>query len=124
MFLDKHVKTFVRPFSVKNVKDPHTYKLYNPNRYFAIDGKPKKESPFHNIKKVFTQVPAYIAHYYIQSEEEHLRRKGRELDDGSSKKDKMHPEVHKVYNDVLNNQLQNKYSKNIKQYLQKYNIVL
>jgi hypothetical protein len=72
----------------------------------------------------FINSQAYIAHYYTQSEEEHIRRKSRNLDDGASNKTSMFPDIHKVYNDVVNNQLQNKYSTNIKEFLKANNIEL
>ena len=43
------------------------------------------QGPFNPVPRIFTKVPAYIAHYYTQSEEEYARRKGRILDDGSKK---------------------------------------
>lgn len=118
MLLDKHVKTFVRPFATKQVIDPHTYKLYNPNRYFSIDGKPKAETPFYPVKYVFTKAPAYIAHYCIQSEEEFKRRKGRQMDDGNpAYASTVDSSFFDIGNTVVNNQVQYKYSNRIKEFL-------
>jgi hypothetical protein len=80
--------------------------------------------PFNEQPLPFMNSYAYIAHYYSQSEEEHIRRKSRNLDDGTSNKSSMFPEIHKVYNNVVNNQLQNKYSTNIQQLLKSHNIEL
>jgi hypothetical protein len=122
--LNKHVKSFVRPHTVQRVDNPHFYIITNPSRYYSMNGTRMRMGPFNNQPLPFIKTTAYIAHYYTQSEEEHLRRKSRELDDGSVNKAQSHPQVHKVYNNVFNNQLQNKYSKKIKEYLQKNNIVL
>ena len=46
------------------------------------------------------------------------------LDDGSVNKDADHTEVHKIYNNFVNNQLQNKYSQRTKQFLKEHNIEL
>ena len=46
------------------------------------------------------------------------------LDDGSVNKAACNPEVHKIHNSVVNNQLQNKYSQRTKEFLKKYNIVV
>ena len=66
------------------------------------------------------QFLSYIDHYYTQSEEEHLRRKNRMLDDGSINKSSGFPEVHKVYNKVPNLQLRNKYSEKVKVFLKEH----
>lgn len=125
MILDKHVKTFVRPYIVKSVSNPHYYLITNPLRCYAVTGSRVTMGPFNNQPLPFIKTPAYIAHYYIQSEEEHLRRKGRTMDDGNPKKDSgLAAQVHTIYNKVVNNQLQNKYSNNIKEFLKKYDIVL
>jgi len=83
-----------------------------------------KMCPFNNQPLPFINSLAYIAHYYTQSEEEHLRRKGRQLDDGSIGKQDLIKNIKVEHNAVLNNQLQFKYSENIKNFLKKYNIVL
>ena len=81
------------------------------------------QGPFNQVSKIFTRVSAYIAHYYTQSEEEHLRRKGRAMDDGTPPgKSGMYPEVHTLHNEVVNTQLQYKYSQKTKAYLSRYNI--
>ena len=75
------------------------------------------QGPFNPIPKIFIKTIAYIAHYYTQSEEEHIRRKSRVMDDGTSGKINMHSEIHNVHNEVVNGQLQYKYSARIKAYL-------
>ena len=122
--LNQHVKSFVRPSIVKNIVNPHYYILTNSNRYVSSLKTRIRVGPFNNQPLPFINANAYIAHYYIQSEEEHLRRKGRALDDGSPNKLGIVNEIHSLYNTVANNQLQNKYSHNIKHFLKKYGIVL
>ena len=120
--LNSHVKTFVRPSAVVRITNPHYFIMINQSRCYSVNGTRMPMGPFNNQPLPFIKAAAYIAHYYTQSEDEHMRRKSRILDDGSINKAAGHPEVHKVYNNVVNNQLQNKYSQNIKQYLEINNI--
>ena len=120
--LNSHVKTFVRPSAVVRTNNPHFFVMINKSRCYSVNGIRMPMGPFNNQPLPFIKAAAYIAHYYTQSEDEHLRRKTRILDDGSINKAAGHPEVHKIYNNVVNNQLQHKYSKNIKQYLENNNI--
>ena len=104
------------------------FKLFD-NRFISFyktsTGNKLAIGPFNPVPRIFTKVAAYIAHYYTQSEDEHLRRKGRAMDDGTPPgKSSMYPEIHNVHNDVINNQLQNKYSQKIKDFLAKYGITL
>lgn len=122
--LDKHIKTFVRPEKVVTYWgiNPHFYHISNPNRYFAATGNKMVPSPFNIVNRVFTQPSAYIAHYYVQSEEEYIRRKCRKMDDGTNARTKKFN--FNAHNQVLNNQLQHKYSQRTKDFLQRYNIIL
>jgi hypothetical protein len=124
MCLDKHVKTFVRPQCANAIIDPHSYKISNPYRYFAVTGNRKSEGPFNPVNRVFTKVPAYIAHYYVQSEEEFKRRKDRSNDIGGTPQARSNTFNFDSANKVMNNQLQNKYSLRIKNFLKLYNIEL
>ena len=121
--LNPHVKTFVRPNTVIKVVNPHWYVIQNPNRCFSGSGTRMVMGPFNNQPLPFINSPAYIAHYFIQSEEEYRRRKGRQMDDGTGTKLGI-ADIHKMYNTIVNNQLQNKYSGKTKDFLQKNNIVL
>jgi hypothetical protein len=114
--LNKHIKSFVRPSVVVRVENPHYYVITNKNRYYSCNGTKIKMGPFNEQPLPFIKTLIYIAHFYTQSEEEHFRRKSRSLDDGSVNKAKDLPDLHKLYNDVINNQLQNKYSLKIKKY--------
>jgi hypothetical protein len=124
--INQHIKSFIRPEKViLPAINPHFYNMINPNRLFAASGNRMVQGPFNQVPRIFTKVAAYIAHYYTQSEDEHMRRKGRALDDGTGPgKSNMYPEVHNIYNEVVNNQLQNKYSQRIKTFLNQYNIIL
>lgn len=122
--LNPHVKSFVRPSVAVKVVNPHYYIISNSRRYYSGNGTRMKMCPFNNQPLPFIKAYAYIAHYYTQSEKENLRRKGRVMDDGSVNKGSGLSEIHKVYNDVANNQLQNKYSQKTKQFLKQYNIEL
>ena len=122
--LNKHVKTFVRPDRIKTVNpyNPHIYNIINTNRYIAATGNRMHSNVFNNVPIIFTKTVAYIAHYYVQSEEEYNRRKCRPMDNGTGPRQK---DINfNIHNEVMNNQLQNKYSQNIKVFLKKYNIEL
>lgn len=122
--LNNHVKTFVRPDSVRgSVPNAHFYNIINPMRYFAATGNRMKQNPFNDVPILFTKTSAYIAHYYVQSEEEYIRRKTRKMDDGTPPRTK-NVNFNTMHNHVVNNQLQHKYSNKIKNFLKKYNIEL
>jgi len=123
--INHHIKSFVRPEKVNlPVINPHFYTIINPNRYFAASGNKMVQGPFNPVSKIFIKVCAYVAHYYTQSEEEHNRRKGRQLDDGTNDKLHMYSDLHAVHNEVVNNQLQYKYSKRTKAFLEAHGIKL
>jgi hypothetical protein len=122
--LDMHVKTFVRPTSAVRSINPHYFIVANPNRCYSGNGTRMPMGSFNKQLVPFSIAPIYIAHYYTQSEEEHLRRKNRMLDDGSVGKNALIPDVHISYNDVNNEQLKNKYSQKIKDFLKEHNIEL
>jgi len=122
--LNQHVKSFVRPSVVKTVPNPHFYNILSPARYVTMNGTRMAMNPFNPQPLPFIKTIAYIAHYYVQSETEYLRRKGRALDDGTANKTGLIDSIHTVHNEVVNNQLQLKYSKKLEAFLNKYNIRL
>jgi len=122
MRLNSHVKSFVRPTVVVRVENPHYFIITNKSRYYSGNGTRMPRGPFNNQPLPFINSRIYIAHYYTQSEEEHFRRKSRIMDDGTTNKSSGLKDVHSVYNNVVNNQLQNKYSQNIKNFLLTYGI--
>lgn len=104
--LDKHVKTFVRPYIVKDVVNPHFYVISNQQRCFDANKRIVPMGPFNERPLPFTKSVAYIAHYHIQSEEQFIKRKkSRTQDDGTTNTTNI-TEIHNMYNDVLNNQMQ------------------
>lgn len=122
--LNKHVKTFVRPYTVKSITNPHFYNIMNPFRCCSAAGTRMQVGPFNDQPLPFIKSPAYIAHYYIQSEEEHLRRKNRQMDDGTGVKHVLAlADIKTIYNDVVNKQLHNKYSNRTKEFLKTKNII-
>ena len=122
--LDRHVKTFVRPYIVKDVINPHFYVISNPTRCYTANNTRMNMGSFNPQPLPFINTSAYIAHYYTQSEEEYRRRKGREMDDGTGHKLGSSEQIHEQFNSVINNQLQNKYSKMTKIFLKDHGIEL
>lgn len=122
--LNSHIKTFVRPHVVVKATNPHYFIVSNPSRCYSVNGTKMRMGPFNNQPIPFIKAVAYIAHYYIQSKDEHMRRKSRMLDDGSVNKSSCYPEVHRIFNNYVNNQLKNKYSQRTKEFLKQHNIEL
>jgi hypothetical protein len=120
--LNKHVKSFVRPSCVKNIVNPHFYSIINTSRCYTCNGTKMKMGPFNTQPLPFMNSAAYIAHYYIQSEEEYIRRKGRNMDDGSGTK--LGLDVNIMYNNISNIEVKNKYSQSITDCLNLYGISL
>jgi hypothetical protein len=119
-FLNKHVKSFVRPSEIINCINPHFYNIKKPFKMVGIDSKIMKEPYcFNDINISFDKAAAYVAHYVYQSEESYKKRKIRRADDGLIRKD-IGKEIHKCFNDIINTQPQ-KYLKNIKEFLKYYN---
>lgn len=124
LMLNSHIKSFVRPYCVVKINNPHYYIISDRNRYYSGIGSKMKMGPFSVQMIPFTKSPCYIAHYYTQSEEEHLRRKSRQLDDGTVGKNNMFEDIHKQFNQFVNLQMKHGYSKKTKELLLKYNIIL
>lgn len=116
-YLDKHVKSFVRPNEIKNCVNPHFYNMRNTSKMLGLNFK-IMTSPycFNNLNIPFFKSPAYIAHYVYQSEETYKRRKILlKGDDGRIRPD-LGTDIHKLYNDTINIQAQ-KYVKRIREFL-------
>jgi hypothetical protein len=124
LYLNEHVKTFVRPNRIIDVINPHFYSIQNPNRFLGINNKIVKQNFYKNdVKLTFLQAPAYIAHYVNQSEETFIKRKINlpSDDTGTIRKFDINDieNIHNQFNDVENNYPKNKYSEKIKIFLQK-----
>ena len=124
LYLNQHVKTFVRPIVVINIDNPHFYHILNPNRMLSIENKimNNKFYAFYDTKNNYKNVIAYIAHYQYQSEETYIKRKvNRGQDDGTGESAYMN-NIHLLHNENENNSIKDKYSEKIKLFLQNYEI--
>lgn len=125
LYLNHHVKTFVRPNMVVNATNPHYYNMMNNNKIFGINNKIIKEDFYKNdIKIKFYESPAYIAHYINQSEETFIKRKiNLSADDTGLNRNfdiENIEKIHDQFNDGENLQPITKYAKNINKFLEKY----
>lgn len=118
--LDQHVKSFVRPECVKRIVNAHYYIIDDVSKCYNSFGIRMQNGPFNRILIPFFRSPAYVAHYYVQSEEEYKKRKGRTMDDGSRPNVLLSDEIHSLYNEVDNHQLRCKYGDNINKFLLQY----
>lgn len=118
--LNQHIKSFVRPECVKRIVNPHYYIISDLSRCYNVFGFRIPNGPFNNMPVPFFKSPAYVAHYYVQSEEEYKKRKGRIMDDGSRPNIPSSEEIHSMHNEVDNHQLRCKYGNNIQQMLSRY----
>jgi len=110
--LNPHIKSFVRPSKIVNFKSPHTYRIINVSNCYSVYNKQVPISPFIESNLEYSSAPAYIAHYYTQSEESYNSRKvNRAMDMGSFRK--ADPNLHRIHNEVENLSVREKYSKNI-----------
>lgn len=123
LYLNKHVKTFVRPSVVINIDNPHFYHITNPNRMISIENIIMNKNDFYaffNTKNTYKDVIAYIAHYQYQSEETYIKRKvNRPQDDGTGERNYMN-NVHLIHNENENNSIKDKYSESINIFLQQF----
>jgi len=81
--LNDHVKTLAKVKYIKGVYDPHAFKFSTLESIFTADGRlvtdyRGKITPF---PEPFDVRSAYIAHYFLQTREEYLRRKIRRARD-------------------------------------------
>jgi hypothetical protein len=117
--INSHIKSFVRPNKVLNVKQPHSYIILEHFKFYSVNNNsPVKVDRFveHYIK--YQDAPAYIAHYYTQSEEIYISRKiKRSTDLGGFRE--YDTNLHSIHNEVENLSVKNKYSENIHKNLNK-----
>jgi hypothetical protein len=123
LYLNEHVKTFVRPNRIINVNSPHFYNIQNPNRFLGINNSIIKKDFYKNdVHFTFLQASAYIAHYVNQSEETFIKRKINvpRDDRGTIRQFDINDieNIHNQFNDVENNYPKNKYSEKIKFFLE------
>ncbi len=123
--IDQHVKTFVRPKYVRSVTNPHYYKMVFLNRSFSINMKNMPNTPFNVWPIDYKNAPAFIAHYVHQSEESYINRKIKlPMDSHTSNSFRMFDQhMHRLYNDVDNFLVRDKYAGKIKHLLNTINNV-
>lgn len=124
LFLNDHVKTFVRPSKILRTSgNPHYYVMINNDRYFGINNARLRHSYHSNIYNIeYYKAPIYIAHYINQSEETYSNRKmilPRD-DTGTNRESHNVEEIHNQYNSVENTYPREKYAENIKSFLKEY----
>jgi hypothetical protein len=110
--LNPHVKSFVRPEKVIRVSDPHSYRIIDKSKFYSIDNRNVPICPFVHYYIKYQDAPAYVAHYYYQSEEIYLSVKTkRQTDLGGVRP--VQNNIHTIHNEVENLSVKEKYSKNI-----------
>lgn len=123
LYLNKHVKSFVRTNEIVKADNPHFYHIRYPSKMYGLDKQIGKEEPFFNTYNIpFYNSPAYIAHYINQSEETYRKRKllmprddtneFRQCEDIKS--------IHNLHNDGINLQPKIKYAENVKRFLEQF----
>jgi len=132
--LNEHLKTFIRPNQFLK-PNPHRSEIINPDKAFHSNGtnlnkvRPIYKENKHFINRIkYNLSLAYIAHYYIQSEETYLNRKIKLPRDDlgiyrnpnitiSNIEITNNHNIHSEFNDIVNTSVRDKYSENIKKYL-------
>jgi hypothetical protein len=123
LYLNDHLKSFVRPSKIIRPGNPHFYVINNDNKYFGINNKNithTQHSNFLNIE--YYKSPIYIAHYINQSEETYTSRKLNipRDDTGTFRTLNNIAEIHNQFNSVENNSPKDKYAENVKKFLKMY----
>jgi len=123
LFLNDHLKSFVRPSKIIRPGNPHFYVIKDPNRYFGVNNKNITTLHHSNDYPIeYHKSPIYIAHYVNQSEETFTKRKlilPRD-DNGEHRKLDNIVEIHNQYNSIQNDDPKNKYAEDVKNFLKKY----
>jgi len=120
-YLNKHVKCAINlkspRFNIRNINivNPHFYQFRNMN--FSVNTLLTKLNPrepyFLRPHVNFDKIPAFLAHYSTQSYNDYINRKiliPRD-DSGTHRERLSKEELHKKYNNVINNWVKNKYEK-------------
>ena len=122
LFLNDHLKSFVRPSKIVRAVNPHFYYIRDPTRYFGINNINLKNTYYSNNYHVeYSKAPIYIAHYLNQSEETFTKRKiTLPRDDTGVHRQLNVREIHNQFNSTENNYPRNKYAVGIKKFLKHY----
>lgn len=124
LFLNDHLKSFVRPSKIISCRNPHFYYMKDSTRYFGINNVNIKSLYHCNIYNIeYYKSPIYIAHYVNQSEETFTKRKLNLPRDDTGEHRQLNNiiEIHDQFNSTENNCPKNKYAENVKLFLKKYN---
>jgi hypothetical protein len=122
LFLNDHLKSFVRPSKTIRAANPHFYHMKAPNRYFGINNTFLKNTYHSNNYPIeHFKSPIYIAHYVNQSEETFTKRKLHlPRDDNGEFRQVNISEIHNQFNSTENTYPKNKYAEGIKLFLKQY----
>jgi hypothetical protein len=122
LFLNDHLKSFVRPSKIISAGNPHFYYIKDNTRYFGINNVSIKNTYYSNNYRVeYSKTPIYIAHYLNQSEETFTKRKiNLPRDDTGGHRQLNVTEIHNQFNSTENNHPKNKYAEGIKKFLKQY----
>jgi hypothetical protein len=122
LILDKHVKSFVRPFQATHSNNPHFYNIKNKARMCALNNILSAPYTFNSNPVEYTKAPAFIAHYIYQSEESYINRKiNLPRDDNGSGREKIDVDhLHSMHNSNENTFPKLKYAKNVRRFLRQY----
>uniref|UniRef100_A0A6C0KXQ0 Glycosyltransferase family 92 protein n=1 Tax=viral metagenome TaxID=1070528 RepID=A0A6C0KXQ0_9ZZZZ len=121
--LDHHVKSFVRPSQIINATSPHFYNIVNSLRNITINNKIlSPPNAFNECDIKFDEAHAFIAHYAIQSEETHTRRKVNLPTDntGTFRGNPNSSDLHKAHNSTENCIPKIKYAERVKKFLSNF----
>jgi hypothetical protein len=122
--LNKHVKTFVRPFEAVKTESPHFYNIRNKNKMFALNkllNGSIEPYCFNSWNIEYNKAPAFIAHYVYQSEESYLKRKvDRPTDDTGGNRGSMGAHIHELHNGYENMYPKFKYAEAVREFLRRF----
>ena len=121
-YLDRHIKSFVRPNKVLKTLNAHVYDIIDFSKAVGIDYSPIEISCKHHHlckysdiqDKDFLTNNAFIAHYYTQSWENYYARKIRYPPDDKNcvnRKIYNEEEIYKLYNNIIFTFIYEKYDK-------------
>jgi len=135
--LNEHIKTFIRPNQFVS-PNPHRSDIKNPNKAYHFNGTqlnkifPVYKQNKHYINPIlFENAKVFIAHYVVQSEETYINRKVKLPTDDEGQfrpRDSIMSvpitetnNIHTIFNNKINTIVRDKYSDNIKQFLNSIN---
>lgn len=122
--LNFHIKTFIKPHECVYTLNPHVYRTKDMNKSVGTNKKILNKHMsycFHNSDPI-SEVPAFIAHYAVQSYETYLQRKiNLPRDDTGTFRDPIaKSNYHNYCNDIITLIPFDKYNKKNKDIMNKY----